>query len=32
MRTFSAPPATPTAPAAAPIQNSMTQPSAAPID
>jgi predicted lipid-binding transport protein (Tim44 family) len=32
MRTFSAPPATPTAPTAAPIQNSMTQPgSAAPI-
>jgi predicted lipid-binding transport protein (Tim44 family) len=32
MRTFSAPPATPTAPTTAPIQNSMTQPgSAAPI-
>jgi predicted lipid-binding transport protein (Tim44 family) len=32
MRTFSEPPATPTAPTAAPIQNSMTQPgSAAPI-
>jgi hypothetical protein len=32
MRTFSAPPATPIAPTAAPIQNSMTQPgSAAPI-
>ena len=32
MRTFSTPPATPTAPTAAPIQNSMTQPgSAAPI-
>jgi predicted lipid-binding transport protein (Tim44 family) len=32
MRTYSAPPATPTAPTAAPIQNSMTQPgSAAPI-
>jgi hypothetical protein len=32
MRTFSPPPATPTAPTAAPIQNSMTQPgSAAPI-
>ena len=32
MRTFSAPPATPTAPTAAPIQNSMTQPgNAAPI-
>jgi predicted lipid-binding transport protein (Tim44 family) len=31
MRTFSAPPSTPTAPTAAPIQNSMTQPSTAPI-
>jgi len=32
MRTYSAPPATPAAPTAAPIQNSMTQPgSAAPI-
>jgi predicted lipid-binding transport protein (Tim44 family) len=31
MRTFSAPPSTPTAPTAAPIQNSMTQPSVAPI-
>ena len=32
MRTFSAPPSTPTAPTAAPIQNSMTQPgNAAPI-
>jgi hypothetical protein len=32
MRTFSAPPTIPTAPTAAPIQNSMTQPgSAAPI-
>jgi predicted lipid-binding transport protein (Tim44 family) len=29
MRTFSAPPATPTAPTAAPIQNSMTQPGSA---
>ena len=33
MRTYSAPPATPTAPTAAPLQNSMTQPggAAAPI-
>jgi predicted lipid-binding transport protein (Tim44 family) len=31
MRTFSAPPSTPTAPAAAPIQRSMTQPSGAPL-
>ena len=30
MRTFSAPPATDTAPTAAPIQNSMTQPGSAP--
>jgi len=29
MRTFSAPPSTPTAPSAAPIQRSMTQPSGA---
>ena len=29
MRTFSAPPSTPTAPTAAPIQNSMTQPGGA---
>jgi predicted lipid-binding transport protein (Tim44 family) len=31
MRTFSAPPSTPTAPTAAPIQRSMTQPSGAPL-